>query len=79
MKTIKEVMEWACFLIDHITHWEVHDGWVYVTAEGETKRFSEMKIISIYSQSATPLEFQGKFAQMWCDKPDGGTGDERNN
>lgn len=61
-------MEWACFLIDHITHWEAHDGWVDVTAEGETKRFSEMKIISIYSQSSTPLDFQGKFAQMWCDK-----------
>lgn len=68
MKTIKDVMEWACFLIDHITHWEAHDGWVDVTAEGETKRFSEMKIISIYSQSSTPLDFQGKFAQMWCDK-----------
>lgn len=72
MKTIKDVMAWACFLIDNITHWEAHDGWVDVTAEGETKRFSEMKIISIYSQSATPLDFQGKFAQMWCDKTNGG-------
>ena len=55
-----------------ITHWEAKDGWVFVTADGETKRFSEIQIISIFSQSETPIDFQGKFAQMWCEKIDGG-------
>lgn len=68
MKTIKDVMNWAYFLIDDITYWEAHDGWVFVTAEGETKRFSEIQIISIFNHSSTPIDFQGKFAQMWCNK-----------
>lgn len=77
MKTINDVMNWACFLLDNITHWEVHDGWVYITAEGETKRFSEMQLTLLFCQSETPIDFQGKFAQMWC-KTEGGAADENN-
>jgi hypothetical protein len=68
MKTINDVMELTCFLMSNISHWEVKDGCVFITAEGETKHFSEIQLISLYCQSDTPIDFLGKFAQMWCNK-----------
>jgi hypothetical protein len=66
MVDITNVMYYAMRLMDNIKSWKVKDGWVIITADGETKRLSEMQIMSIYTASKTDIDFIAAFANLWC-------------
>lgn len=65
MIDITNVMYRTMQLIDNIKKWRIKDGWVIITADGETKRLSEMQIMSIYMTSKTDIDYIAAFCDLW--------------
>lgn len=64
MIDITNVMYRTMQLIN-IKKWRVKDGWVIITADGKTKRLSEMQIMSIYMTSKTDIDYIAAFCELW--------------